>query len=344
MKRAAVWELREAVRAHPSADPRTKHCGKTRYQRHVELQRSEDGAAGWYQGVVRCRTRTCPVCWIARRHKIAREIDHVVTARTAQTQCAGALATLTVRHHKGHHVRLAKDVRMCWRYLLQSRAWRTFKKQNGVECIIAEEVTLGPNGWHPHMHILLLPNRELAVANPWDLAGAWFEQWRRIVARKLGKEHEPTREHGVDLQKCDSGGYLSKLGLELSDPRGVKGRSPLAMLAEGQLDEYMTLQNSRRRARDITFSRGLRALRDSLPPPTDPVVVAHLVGSDWGRLTRNGLDVALDISEKAGDASVVRARLAQELGGAAESYDPREYAENSAVLVDDLGGNEWNVT
>ena len=167
-----------------------------------------------------------------------------------------------------------------------------------MEWICAEEVTRGDNGWHPHLHLLCMPSTR--VADPITTGGEWYEQWADLVERKLGAEHVPSLEHGLDLRPCTASRYISKLGLELTDAAAVKGRAPLALLEAGELSLYLELMHARTRARDITFSRGLADLRASLPASElEPAQLLQLRGSEWGRLRHADPLAPLAVAEQA---------------------------------------------
>ena len=292
---------------------RLRHCGNTRYKREVELQTS--GASAWWDGVVCCRSRTCPTCFVARRFKLAREISQVVHEREHETCRQSMLATLTVRHSAGDPVTLPREVRKVWRRMVQSRRWQALKRDYGVEWIAAEEITHGPNGWHPHMHVLLMPRVHLDPDDHLNSAFDWHSWWAGLVRKYIGASNEPSREHGCDLQACDSAEYLSKIGLELSDPAMVKGRSPLGLLEHGEIDRYLELQVTRTRARDVTWSRGLKGIREALPKPEPPATLATLQGSEWWLLRQWGWAVPLDIAERSETPEIAQELVKQALAG-----------------------------
>jgi hypothetical protein len=218
------------------------------------------------------------------------------------------MATLTVRHSERDGVDIVKGVRACWRTMLQGRSWQLYKRSRGIELIAAEEITRGENGWHPHLHVLLLPKLEQAT----DLHDAdalwWGDKWRRIVERKLGAEHVPSREHGTDLRPCRIAEYLSKLGIELTDAGEAKARSPFDLLRGGAVDEYLSLQLARKRARDVTWSRGLRELRDSLPERPEPRTLYEPTAGEFEvAAARGNLLAALEAAETGGVEAARRA-------------------------------------
>lgn len=336
MKRVDAWKLREELREHPAIPSRLRRCGIGRYSTEVKLLTAGEGA--WFDGIVQCRSRTCPPCFVARRFRAANEIAHVVTEREHETARQSFLATLTVRHSAGDPVSLTRDVRKVWRRMMQSRRWQTFKREHGVEWIAAEEVTRGEHGWHPHMHVLLMPRKAINTEDVYSAAFDWHGAWSKLVEKYIGRDHVPTREHGCDLQPCDSAAYLTKLGLELADPSAVKGRAPLAMLEHGEVERYLELQLSRTRARDITFSRGLRGIRDAMPEGIEPAELATLTGSEWGRIRYAGWAVPLDIAEAAETPEAARSAIDLALAGKSPRRDT-DFAESCARrLADEKNG------
>jgi len=317
---------RRALAEHRDTPARVRQCGRTRIATHVEVLRAGDSQSCWYDGVIRCRTRFCPVCWIARRAQLRHEVQFVVDTRAAETNRVPLLATLTIRHSASDPVEICRAVRACWRKFVSGKRWKNYREHVQLEWIVAEEVTRGDNGWHPHLHVLLMPERKFG--DPLEHSSWWYERWASIVERELGADHEPDLAHGADLRPCTSSQYLTKIGLELTDPGDVKGRldpssphydpherrrglSPLGLLEEGtrklragesarELDLYVELQNSRYRCRDLTFSRGLRVYRDAMPAPAIPSCELKLRGSHFERLAANGDEALIDVLEQAG--------------------------------------------
>lgn len=316
MRAQEAWGLREQLREHRLAPKRIRHCGKTAYRRTVALVATGAGLPGratWWDGVVRCRSRTCPVCWVARRARAAETIKYVTDAwLKAHPAEPTYLTTFTIRHQAGDPVSLCRDVRKLWRLLLQRRKWRGLMAEHGAQWIAAEEVTAGDHGWHPHIHCFLLVER--ALPDYLQTADDLYEAWSDLVALKLGPEHAPDPVWGVDLRPCPPSRYLTKLGIELTDAAGIKGRAPLALLQSGQLDRYMTLQVSRNRSKDVTYSKGLRELRDSQPSGSAGIPFIELTGSQWHFLARLDDGMAPLAVVQAGSPFNAHAQLRHYLG------------------------------
>lgn len=309
--RRKCWGLRAELAKRPECPPRTRRCGLDRFSTHPELVTLEGRA--WWSGVVRCRARVCPVCWVSRRAQLAHSIRHTCELHHVGYGTRPLLATLTVRHSKGDSVDLVRGVRDCWRAFLQGKAWKGYRAKRQLDYIVATEVTHGENGWHPHMHTLLLPRSAQSFDDDVSDADWWFERWAGIVERKLGAAHVPSLAHGVDLRPIKVGDYLSKLGLEMADAADSKdSMTPLRMLQERKLDLYLQLCRARHKARDVTWSRSLKWLRLAEPPRPDPVPLLQPSATEYEHARQlGGVSVMLDAVEAAerGGAAAAHAAL-----------------------------------
>jgi hypothetical protein len=332
--RRAVWLAREDLREHPATPDRTRRCGAQRFTKHPEIRSKSDGTRthAWWEGDIRCRARVCPVCWVGRRAKLAQEITWVAEQwQREHPKVPAQLATLTIRHSEHSPDSIVLGVRKAWRKMLAGRAWLRYKRERGAELIAAEEITLGPHGWHPHMHVLLLCSKpqpsDLYVADQ----AAWCDRWRGIVDRELGAAHVPDTTHGVDLRPCRSEQYLSKLGFELSDAAEVKSRSAFDLLRHGEVERYLALQKLRHGRKDVTWSRGLKALRDAMPQREAGDLLYQPNATDWDRAREHKqLLAALEVAEAQGAEDAARRMWRSNYDGQLGTYDPE--AEAIAAL------------
>ncbi len=141
------------------------------------------------------------------------------------------MVTLTVRHHAGQPLAdLLAGLRAAWRRTRQrgtvQRAWRAHVRAS----VRAVELTLGANGWHPHLHVLIL-------SDEWDAdeEAQLRATWRAMVARELGERCMPDDAHGVLWSHGISGTYLAKLGLELTG--AAKSGTAFSLIAQAT-DSY----------------------------------------------------------------------------------------------------------
>lgn len=244
--RRLMWRLRYYLR--PVGRERIRACGfaQTASGGFVGVALKPEGKA-YYQGLQTCGSVwECPPCQMTIKARRAEEVRSVVEQH-GHSRCA--MLTLTVRHGAGDDLAaLRKALANAWRGFTRGNAWKGFcRRHRVVGYVRALEVTHGEaNGWHPHLHILLLfegalPEREcfeLDVGLRWlprDV-GWLVDRWSSMVGRYVGAKHEPDEDHGVTLTPCHAADYVSKLGLEISDP-GKKsgrggGRTPLQLAAQ----------------------------------------------------------------------------------------------------------------
>jgi hypothetical protein len=233
-------------------------------------------------GIRRCGSPwACPLCAPTVREGRAREIDCGVAAHLANGGGA-VMATCTMPHDYGDKLsRSLSTVKASWRRVCSGKAWLTLKGRLGiVGQIKALEITHGPNGWHPHVHVLVLTERPLEVASQQELRRFIFDRWSaRCVA--LGFR-APSWERGCDVRPVTSAGDLSRyltkvkdgwgVGLELArsdlkQGRGAGYRSPWQIIADAtetgdvaDLALWHEYEQATFGSKAITWSPKLRAL------------------------------------------------------------------------------------
>jgi len=251
----------------------------------------EDGRArAFTKGAISCGSVwACPVC--SARIREARTLDvqaalaaHWSTASPEGT--SAALLTLTLRHGADDPLKDLLDVTLTgWSKLVAGRFWQQLSSDFGIRGYIrACEVTLNrANGWHPHLHAILLFDRPLDPHEVEALHARIAARWAAIVKTKLGRT---LNEHGCDLRPIRFGdlsgaGYVTKvqdssdkdspgewsaarelLRFDLKEGRAESG-TPFQLLdclddpwAVRKWREYETATKGRRA---LTWSHGLRA-------------------------------------------------------------------------------------
>lgn len=285
--RAQAYELRDGLRGYaprrgePGA--RVRACGRVRVGGEVAIVEREGRCH--YCGLVRCGSVwSCPVCSSQIRAERAKDVTRVVEWHAEKHGAEGAqLLTLTLRHRYGDQLAdLRFGLSNAYRRFVRGEPWKRFVERVGlVGSVRALEVTHGGNGWHPHLHAVVLVRDAAALASelPW-----LRERWQECVVRELGVAAEPNAEHGVDLRPCHRADYLAKLGLEVVAPGSAKAgrqgnRTPWEIAADlcalphphdersdedreqdRSDDKYLwqTWLEDMRGARMLTWSRGLR--------------------------------------------------------------------------------------
>ncbi len=246
----------------------------------------------------------CPVCSAAIKAQRARELQLAVATYGAD-RCY--MATLTVRHSFGMPARsLRQGVALAFRKLVAGAEWKRGKARWAIAHFVrALEVTYGPNGWHPHLHVLFF-GESLGEAGANELREWLARRWKRIVERELGDSASPTLENGIVLTRARDAGYLSKLGLEVAggvDKSTGKGHHTVFQLAElgavggdaAALRAFKEYCTAFRGARMLTWSGGARAALGLGEPeyqfpedaPQAREVLAVLTRDFWVRVRSN---------------------------------------------------------
>ena len=333
-----------------------------------------------YVNVLRCgNVWRCPVCSADIRARRAREVEKAVDWAAQAEGGSALMLTLTVAHHWGDDLsRLRRGVAAAFRRFVQGRPWQSFEEDVGVLGFVrALEVTHGKNGWHPHLHILLLVRDEKTLRARAD----WIsERWIASVVRILGEDARPSMERGANISKPRTvAEYLTKLGLdsdeklalELTDPwarkRARNGKRSPWEIALDAADELRLPDGERRAslklwaewvagmagAKCLTWSRGLRDAAGIGPEvddeqdgdaedPTETVVEVR-IPSPWFRALdyRPGGRLELLKVLEAQGASGLRATLRRWLVFGTPRQ--RELWQNGLLWLDDAEVAEWLV-
>lgn len=207
---------------------------------------AEKDSRCYYFGLVTCgKVWLCPVCSAKIRARRAAEIQTILTVALNYYKDAGyvvKMVTLTTRHHMGHSLShlvtaINKNFR---RNVLSGNVWISRSKRIGyVGMVKSVEVLQGTNGWHPHLHCLLVlkPLAESSPVDPdapkrrgrkprvqrsfeeeLDEFKAWLAaQWRAFFLsdQELYKGNAPSLDVGVHWRDVDNPGagaiYVSKV-------------------------------------------------------------------------------------------------------------------------------------
>lgn len=230
-----------------SAIDRVRKCGRVTKGLSVELAVGSDGGAAFH-GLTTCGSVwACPACALKVMAKRSEELAGALGI-WADRGGSVAMVTLTMRHHAGQDIEdLWPSLSDAWGAAWQTRAAKHQKRAAGVAgWVRVVEATHGANGWHLHVHALvLLEDAERAD----DLGDALFTGWRaRLVKR--GLDAPIAGSGGLDVKLLSRAGaagavseYLAKATLperaaavELAGQatkRGRKGnRTPFGILAD----------------------------------------------------------------------------------------------------------------
>jgi hypothetical protein len=305
--------------------PAPAKCGRVAHGGGITVMRTKvaDGhGSAHLQGLVSCNSVwACPCC-----------ADKILAKRAAQVKQAVAwaayqghhvkLVTMTMRHSFGDDVaHLVHGVADAWRLFWQGREAQAFKKKIGlVGWIRRIESTHGENGFHPHIHAIVITEREL-TGDDW---AEWSMRWRTYVARGIGAAHAPTMDRGVDISDIDSEGeYIAKAGLELAGDllKGTKhGNRTIWAVAEsagrGNVNDATSWRAwvaGTKGVRLLTWSAGFRKLAGIRGEPGEADLpeleaLATMDRAEWRALRDlpDAVDVVLTVAECGATADGVR--------------------------------------
>lgn len=295
---------------------------------HVGL-RCSDGVAG-YSGLSTCGSVwACPVCSAKilgrRSDELAELLDHV----NRRGGSVGML-TLTMRHRAGQSLKTLWDaLSAAWSAARTGRPFRRLAARLGlVGWVRAVEVTCGPNGWHVHVHALLIYDGPVSEAAGEQLAGAMWDRWLKALERRGLDALRSFADGGggVDYRASWSAAsqwaadYVTKstaneatLG-PLKKGRG-ENRTPFEVAqtfaATGDADDLALWQEWERSShgrRQITYSQGLREWAELGAEQSDEEIAGEELGSEdllfltpeaWRAIRAMGWEL-LDVVEAGG--------------------------------------------
>ena len=308
-------------------------CGRTKIDTGAPVAVALGDGVAHFRNVQRCASvHACPVCSAKIRAARAGEIDAGVTA-WRQAGHGAEFLTLTLPHDVGDRLaELVDAVADSWRRTTgQARGWKEERELFGiVGTIRVLEVTHGLNGWHPHLHVLLLTEAELDDVERRILLAGIEARWGQAVVRHgyrapapgVGVTMTPVRSSETMARYMskvmDEAGRERSVGMELA--RGDlkagrrKGRNPFEILADvledGDVDDlalWGEYERATKGRRVLTWSKGLKELLD-VDDVTDEELVDEEAGGEvvivldeihWRRLkaTRGGMGRLLELVE-----------------------------------------------
>ena len=159
----------------------------------------------------------CPLCApkITERRRV--EVEAAIE-RAKELGYTVMLATFTIPHGLGDDLKAIREqLRKAWLHQTNGRAGKKMRKMIGlVEYLRVIEVTLGPNGWHPHFHVLLILD---TTWSPEVVRRLWYPVWLESC-RKVGLG-DPSEAHGVHVDDGERAArYVTKWGMDSEMTKG----------------------------------------------------------------------------------------------------------------------------
>ena len=207
------WALQSAAR---ELLPGERVAGCLRWlqggRKTVDILHSAEVQKAHFKGLQTCGSVWAdPVC--ASKITERRRVE-LTGALAANPQYRVALVTLTLRHAAGDRLDAVLDPMLAaYRFIKSGRRWKEFVGDVGlVGSIRALEVTLGKNGWHPHLHLLTFQDG----GQPADLEGFLTERWLAAIERQ-GREALAGPGCDVRTANADVAAYIAKYGTQPID-------------------------------------------------------------------------------------------------------------------------------
>lgn len=281
------------------------------------------------QGVKRCGSaKACPLCTPQIMSQRATGLDAMFAA-ALDDGCIGYMVSAKVQHFKYHRLdRLVKGIGPAWSKAFSGRA---AQRAGYIGQVRAWDFTYGRNGWHPHIHAVVLfePGTSEADAEAY-LAAAGVNYVTALADNSLSAKLD---DRGWHFEKLRSGGdaarYLVGVGkdevtgeagwgaaLELVRPDlkkntkrgGVTVWELLADASWGDLDAaalWREYERATRTIKSVVIGKKLRKLYGNalveatddelaeVKPADEIVYVVEVPAAVWSSLLRSGRIVHL---------------------------------------------------
>lgn len=233
-----------------------------------------------YKNLMHCdRVWICPVCAskITERRK-----QELITAMHTTTFIA-YLVTYTLRHTASDSLfSLTSAILEAFHDLKSGKVWQKHRQSYGwIGSIRTLEPTYGENGWHPHIHELVLLEAALTPEQLEEMTTFLKRRWHMVLDR-YGRD--ASWLHGVDVRpgREDVSEYIAKFGHQpvivgwtieseitkapTKRGRGEHGRTPHQLLADSAAGDeiagklFIEYANVIKGKKQLVWSPGLREL------------------------------------------------------------------------------------
>jgi hypothetical protein len=323
LRRHRRFATRNKLRGITSVQ-RVRDCGQAvaYHSPFVHLIRDAHGRVR-YAGLETCRRIwLCPVC----APRIGGQRSSELSAQCERwIKDGGAIWFLTLTFPHDVEDALKSTVRLAARgftAILRGRAAKTERQRFDIAGFVrALEVTVGANGWHPHLHVLVFLKKHRGVRARREFQRAVFARFAEFVEKSGFRTPDMRNCPLVEATSAQVGDYVAKIsGTAREMTMGHlktgrrRSRSPMQVLEDAtdgdcrslrMWHEYELAMHGRRQ---LTYSRGLRRRLDASAPREPeglsqehtPVAANPFVGSItilpalWRLIgTINGLDFAI---------------------------------------------------
>lgn len=311
------WELQASAR-ELLPDTRLRICYRHRQAKtdfvRVYRRGEAEKTSTYYKGLQVCGSVwSCPVCASKITERKRLELVDVIERHTASGGGV-MLLTLTVPHTwEDRAFKVADGLLEAYRAFGQGRFRWSSMIPGYLGSVRSLEVTHTANGWHPHLHVLVVTADRLTDVQRLVLSDELHHRWNAAAMRKgFGSLH---RVHGLRLDDGrKAGNYATKWGIpeELTKAHVKQGRrgdsrTPWALLADYTLNAdrdagklFREFAEAFKGKSQLHWSRGLRALFGLDVEKTDEQLAeevqkeedelaARIGPADWALIRRHEL-------------------------------------------------------
>lgn len=263
-----------------SSVKRQRKCGRVPHRTGggavIRVSDTDDGRRAGVSGLQSCGSWTCPVCSRSISAERAQEVAAVLRAAQAQG-CSVAFVTLTMSHRAGTPLRASWDALTAgWRSVTSGAAWTKDQEKFGVVgWLRAIEITHGANGFHVHVHAMIVFDGPVSPDLMFAMGDRLFGRWERGIGRKgftavMDRGGLDVRPVLLNSESIDAvAAYVSKAAMEAvsSATKHARGanRAPFQILrdavATGNADDIETwweIEQASVGRKKITWSQSLR--------------------------------------------------------------------------------------
>lgn len=223
---------------------------------------------------------TCPTCAARIRARRELEIEKALATHVAGGGTIGMM-TLTLQHNAKMPLAYTLNaLNHAWRRLQQRRQFQPlYMALTGTITTLEITTGSGNNGWHPHLHVLLLAGPDSSYADIKEATEHLREAWSNLVNKRTTVY---SLERGLNLvwfghQSSIAARYVTKLAKEITLNDTKTGNDPFSLLDNSDSPEVDKLRRdlfieyayatAGRRAH--RWSRGLRAALAMDPEVSD---------------------------------------------------------------------------
>lgn len=230
MLRSSSWLLKDY---DGKAKQRVTNCRYAVINRNADIEVVHKGGTSWFEGLQVCASVwSCPVC-SNKISEVRRTEANKALSFARENGFNVYMVTMTFSHKLGDDLAELKNAAMSsWKRMQRRRDWRAMK-EDIVGTIRALEVTHGANGWHPHLHMIVITKKPMQTALE-SLSGAWLKS---LQTEGLSA----SEDRGWQVQSASAAGkYIAKFGAaeELTFGQKKRGRGSSSRGVWQILEDY----------------------------------------------------------------------------------------------------------